>query len=96
MREVSSMCTKLSVYEDDQYKLVLCRMVDAPEVIHLYGVRLYLPFKIETVYVLANNEEDAISQAMCKISMPFADRKDVASVVEQLPLMIRGWSNTIF
>lgn len=84
------------VVEGADYKLALQRANG--DATGLYSVVVHGPTGVNTIFVLAENEEGAESQAYCVLGM-FAD-KDRGSVViakaVRVPLYLRGWSRNEF
>jgi hypothetical protein len=98
MRHVAN----LPLCEKDDYSMTLARQQgSALEELHLYGVVVMAPTKTETVFVLAESEEGAASQALCAVSLeshrlPPEVSKLISTHVERIPLIIRGWSRNQF
>ena len=75
---------------------------DAPTNLHvrcfLFEVKVDVPLYVtETIYVLAESEEGAISQVCCQYKDWLQKRiEENHCIAKQIPFMVRGWSKHIF
>lgn len=102
MKELKADVGRFQIMERDDYTLTLTRKNEgADEEMALYGVLVSSAFRSEKVFVLADSEEAAASQALCacganKYNLPDEVIAQVKTHVERLPLVIRGWSGNRF
>lgn len=96
MREV--LPSRFGVSEDKNYHLSFCKIEGKRfNVFHAYSVRLWNKHKEQfepQVIVLADSPNDATSQATCLY--PDCEWKDEKHIVVKEPMLIRGWSATVF
>lgn len=86
MRKLDYEAAKLTVAEQEDYSYCLTRQ---GEKIELFKVVLPV-----TVFVLAEDEDRAISQAQCIVGCETRDTAGCSS--ERIPFGIRGWSKQLF
>jgi len=97
MQEVAGESARIQIMEREDYTLTLARTNEGKtEELHFYGVLVSSPFRTERVYVLADSEESAISQARYAAKMDDCDfaptvAAQISTYVERLPYVIHGW-----
>lgn len=66
---------------------------DLEEILHLWRVELYHGALSTSIYVIASNEERAITQAKCAKNYPEDAR---IRYVIRVPFLFQGWSGKLF
>jgi len=100
MKVLSGSMSSFHVAEGEDYALHFIKgNVDNPKIVNLFTVIVHTPKGVSQHYVIAEDKEKAIGQALCVVKFPSCNQDEfdnVRSKAYRIPLTLQGWSHNQF